>query len=92
MSEIERIRQELGTQRTRATSCPSCGKIADAATPIQGQHVTPGSLILCLSCGAWSVFTEALDLRILAPEERAALDPADQQLLAYMDRRWRRLS
>lgn len=53
------------------THCPHCGREADAATDMTTQEVPdPGSLSVCIGCGALSIFGDDMQLRELTLEER----------------------
>jgi len=54
--------------------CPSCGKELDASSEFGGAgKPKPNDLSICLYCGAFLVFNENMTLRMLEPEELAAL-------------------
>jgi hypothetical protein len=57
----------------RATECPCCGAIHDAATGLKGEAEVPkpGDLSVCISCGAVCEYDQNME-RELVPEERLA--------------------
>ena len=55
----------------RASCCPCCGKLLDAAT-VAGAHEVrpePGSITICLYCGHLMAFGDGLVLRELTGKE-----------------------
>jgi hypothetical protein len=48
-----------------ATTCPHCGMVHEVASNIQPSKGKPeaGDVTLCIECGRWGLFDEALQLR-----------------------------
>jgi hypothetical protein len=67
----KRVGHYLGkTTRTGPNLCPSCGKLVDAATGVSNQRrPTPGSIIICISCGHLAAYDDQLKIRPLTDEE-----------------------
>lgn len=59
----------------KSSPCCGCGKVLDAATPVDqsdGEHdPTPGSYTVCAYCATLMVYDQDLSLRSLSPEELA---------------------
>jgi hypothetical protein len=65
--------------RTKPMPCPYCGTLNDAASDPFGRATPqPGDTSMCIDCGEFSVFTDAMTLRALTAPEFAAL-PLDLQ-------------
>jgi hypothetical protein len=67
-----------------ACDCLNCGRSLDAATGITGAEApVPGSLSICVYCGAVTIFAGDLSLRPLDEAEAASLtgDVLTMQLL-----------
>lgn len=81
----------LTQQRMPASPCPHCGTRFDAATglALDGPATPhPGALTMCIECGRWLVFTDALQLRIAEAHEIANLHPTLRKwLLQFYEQR-----
>jgi len=52
------------------TSCPYCGTEFTASSTLEGGHLpSPGDMNICIKCGGWTVFTEALGVRAATHKE-----------------------
>jgi hypothetical protein len=66
--------------RLPQSSCPSCGKLCDAATEVGGDaHPEPGDVSICFYCCGVSRYSatlvlEKLDLGTLRPALRAEVE------------------
>jgi hypothetical protein len=59
------------SQHVPVSHCLECGKSLDAATGADHDHkVTPGSLSLCVYCGALMIFGNDMRLRQITDAER----------------------
>jgi hypothetical protein len=75
--------------RVPSSACPFGGKDADAAAAVTGFHrPSPGDAMLCVECGAWSIYTAAMGRRPPTMDETEAitLDPQAQRAWLYWAR------
>jgi len=82
------IGPESGTHRDLPIShCLRCGYEVDSASTPEGAAVslTPGSLSVCLRCGAVAKFGEDLTIVPMTEQEVDALR-ADRDTMAYLER------
>jgi hypothetical protein len=91
----ERAKQKESTKpRVRDTRlppsrCPSCEKLLDAATSLEGAKPRPGDWSVCIHCTSLIIFTRSvygLVLRSPAKGEFEALEPAFQDTLRRYQR------
>lgn len=69
--------------------CPHCGREGDAASDMTTNEVPdPGSLSVCIGCGALSMFGDDMKLRELTREERQKVRD-DPEVLAEVRRHQR---
>jgi len=64
--------------------CLSCGYWYDSEAPIgdDGARPGPGSIALCINCGAPEIWTDSMMRRKLTFEEWSALERADKARVA----------
>lgn len=69
----------MSDHRHAPAGCPTCGAANDAATYAgEGSaRPAPGDLSVCLYCGEWRLFDDALRPTIKATEEDQACAPAE---------------
>ena len=66
-------------------NCPSCGKILDAASPLEeGAKPSPGDITLCFYCSSILVFGEDFALREMSSHEFENLDMDFQLQLRHL--------
>lgn len=66
------------TAKMKMDTCPSCGRVMDAATVADSNRPaspTPGDLSVCIGCGDYLVYKDDLSLRQMTEEESKSLPP-----------------
>lgn len=70
------------TTHLEKDTCPSCGKILDAASPVDGESAPgPNDLVICIHCFSWNKYGEDMKLVSLTQEEIDNMDPVMQKEL-----------
>jgi len=74
---------EEGITRLEPDTCPHCKRMLDAAAVSTGESIepSPGDVTVCLRCGHPMVFTEAMRVRSMTPEEWQALSEKQRREL-----------
>lgn len=73
-------------------TCPHCGAKHDAVSKLKGSAVRepdPGSLSLCIKCGEFGMFDEAMKLRKLTDDEM--VDAWSYPEVRQVYRAWRQM-
>lgn len=72
------VRLKPNGERLPESGCPACGERLNATastnTPENpGKRPEPGDITLCGHCGSWLWFNEDYSMRLMTPQEAAAL-------------------
>ena len=54
---------DIQTTHLPMSACPSCGKVLDAASSLQGRKPKAGDVSICLECANVGIFDADLTLR-----------------------------
>ena len=68
--------------------CPHCG-FAEAFRTLDEEDPSPGDLTLCIQCGSWSRWDDAMDLQF--PTHEDLRDIAKSKQARKIEREWARL-
>jgi len=75
----------VNTFKVPDQKCPTCGTKLSAATAVKhDESPKPGSLTVCIECGTVLEFGASMELRVMTPEQVAALPAAVREQLQAM--------